>query len=136
MSVRQKFMRSRPSYLLTCCAIFSVLGAIQVLTFRPMLSSPGTWRIAWCGNDSPISHWILLYLWSVSGAIVAYYLFCGSRRALYFWTIISYAGFWSFAFLTSRQSWSVGDALIVVFFALMIRSFRRHQPLAHRIVPQ
>lgn len=126
----------RPSYLLTLCAVFAVIAAVQVMT-TPVWStfwSPTEWNIAWCDSSSPLYHRIFLYTWSATGFPIAYYLLKGFRSEGYIWVIISYVLFWSFASVAAGPPYllDADSIFLLIFLGLMLWSYTRWNRRANK----
>ena len=123
-------MNTRPSYFLTGCGLFAVIEALQAVTSWIWVdfSSPN-WKVAWCSNESPVFHWILMYSWATSGLAVSYFLLRGMRPQGYAATIISYAWFWVTVFCVNQDhpNWRQDSLIFLIFAAFMLWSYRRYQ---------
>ncbi|MCC5807329.1 MAG: hypothetical protein JJU00_13475 [Opitutales bacterium] len=104
---------------------------MQVMA-TPILSAflaSSKWSIAWCDSTSPVFHWILLYVWSLTGFPVAYYLIRAELSKGYRWLIASFVVFCAFAFVAadSHDRKEEGFMLFLVILGLMVWLFVRYE---------
>lgn len=79
---------------------------------------------------------MLLAIWSVSGAVVAYQFVRGSRSKVYLWTIVSYSVFWTFALIVGRETASAKESDVLpmgAFLVVMIWARLRYERRTARL---